>query len=185
MALHPHRLSPTEGPEGDEEYGTPLKNGSNGERLVNISSGLSKLLADSTEVRRTDVEDRFGRNPLFTTSQGRITTSTIRRNCYKMSRPCEYTNECPHDREISECDAINSRDAVTCPSSYSTHPLRRWSIMHQLAEGVRKELLSDRIDVSAPVLEKHYDQRSEERKSEQRRAALAQHLPEFDTDSDR
>lgn len=129
------------------------------------------------------MEDKFGRLPLFTTDQGRISTTTVRRNIYKMSRPCEYTNEWPHDREISECEAINSRDAEKCPSSYSTHPLRRWSIMHQLAEGVRTELLSDRVDVSVPVLEKHYDQLTEERKSEQRRAALAEHFPRFDTDS--
>lgn len=167
-------------PDGDEEYGTPLKNGTSGERLINLSSGLSELLADYVEVRRIDVEDRFGRDPLFTTSQGRVTTSTIRRNCYR--RPCEYTNDCPHDREIAERDALKSRNAEKCPSSYSTHPLCRWSIMNRLAEGVRKELLSDRIDVSVPILEKHYDQRSEERKSEQRREVLAKHLPGFDED---
>jgi len=60
--------------------------------------------------------------------------------------------------------------------------------MRQLDEGVSKELLSDRADVSIPILEKHYDLRSEERKSERRREELEDHLDEYsssDTESDR
>jgi hypothetical protein len=37
--------------------------------------------------------------------------------------------------------------------------------MIQLDAGVPKKLLSDRVDVSVPILDKHYDQRSKERKS--------------------
>jgi len=51
--------------------------------------------------------------------------------------------------------------------------------MHQLDEGVPKELLSDRVDVSVPVLDKHYDQRSEKRKSRRRREALEATLPQY------
>ena len=57
--------------------------------------------------------------------------------------------------------------------------MRKWSIMHQLDEGVPKELLSDRVDVSVPVLDKHYDQRSEERKSRRRREALEANLTQY------
>jgi hypothetical protein len=51
--------------------------------------------------------------------------------------------------------------------------------MHQLDAGISKELLSDRVDVSVPVLDKHYDQRSEERKSKRRLEELERHLPTY------
>jgi len=51
--------------------------------------------------------------------------------------------------------------------------------MSQLDAGVPKEVLSDRVDVSVPVLEKHYDQRSEERKSRRRREELSANLPQY------
>ena len=51
--------------------------------------------------------------------------------------------------------------------------------MNQLDEGVPKELLSDRVDVSVPLLDKYYDQRSEERKSRRRRELLEASLEEY------
>lgn len=116
---------------------------------------------------------------MFTTSAGRIARATIRRDFYKLSRPCTYTGECPHDRSLTECEATKSSKASQCPSTFSTHPLQKWAIMHQLDEGVPKEILSDRVDVSVPILEKHYDQRSEERKRQQRRTVLEDCLDEY------
>lgn len=142
-------------PEGREEYGTPLKNGSDGERIINISAGLRAFVDDYVEYTRQEVVDRYGREPLFTTSSGRPSTATIRRDFYKMIRPCTYANKCPHDRDPADCEAAQNSNAAKCPSSFSTHPMRKWSIMHQLDEGVPKELLSDRVDVSVPVLDKH------------------------------
>lgn len=131
------------------------------------------------ENNRIDVVDAFGREPLLTSDSGRVSRATVRRDFYKLTRPCEYSNECPHSRDISECAATKSTNASQCPSSYTPHPLRRWSIMHQLDEGIPKELLSDRVDVSVPILDKHYDQRSKERKSERRLEELQRHLPSF------
>lgn len=159
-------------PEGLEVYGTPLKNGSGGERIVNLSPGLTDLLEDYVAQKRHDVVDKFDRKPLFTTKNGRVSTTTVRRDFYQLTRPCEYDPDCPHDREIDDCKATSPADASLCPSSFSTHPLRKWSMMNQLDEGIPKELLSDRVDVSVPVLNKHYDQRSEERRSQQRREVL-------------
>ena len=51
--------------------------------------------------------------------------------------------------------------------------------MHQLDEGVPKELLSDRVDVSVPVLDKNYDQRTEERKSKRRREVLESTMNQY------
>ena len=72
-----------------------------------------------------------------------------------------------------------SRNASGCPSSFSTHPLRKWAIMSQLDAGMPKEILSDRVDASVPVLDNHYDQRSEERKSRRRREELEAHLDQY------
>jgi integrase len=166
-------------PEDREEYGTPLKNGSDGERTINISEGLRAFIDDYVEYTRLEVIDRYGREPLFTTSSGRPSTATLRRDFYKMSRPCTYSNDCPHDRDQADCEAAQNSSAAKCPSSFSTHPMRKWSIMHQLDEGVPKELLSDRVDVSVPVLDKHYDQRTEERKSRRRREALEANLTQY------
>jgi integrase len=166
-------------PESTEVYGTPLKNGTDGERIINISPGLVDCLDAYVGHNRHDVTDKFGREPLFTTSAGRVSTTTVRRDFYKLSRPCEYDPDCPHGRIVAECEATPNADAASCPSSFSTHPLRKWAIMTQLDEGVLKELLSDRVDVSVPVLDKHYDQRSEERKSKRRREVLEVNMDQY------
>jgi integrase len=166
-------------PESTDAYGTPLKNGPDGERIINLSDQLRDFMIDYVDHHRHDMVDEFGREPLFTTPSGRPSTATIRRDFYKMSRPCVYAGECPHDREASECDAAKNRNAADCPSRFSTHPLRKWAIMNQLDAGVPKELLSDRVDVSVPVLDKHYDQRSEKRKSKHRREVLEANLGSY------
>jgi len=134
-------------PEGTDDYGTPLKNGPDGERIVNISDRLRNFVVDYADHNRADVTDTYDREPLFTTSGGRPSTATIRRDFYKMSRPCAYSDDCPHDREATDCDAAKNANAADCPSRFSTHPLRKWAIMRQLDAGVPKELLSDRVDV--------------------------------------
>lgn len=166
-------------PESTDVYGTPLKNGADGERIINISADFTTLLENYIEHHRHDVTDDFSRKPLFTTSKGRISTTTLRRDFYKLTRPCEYEPDCPHDREIPECEATKNANAPSCPSSFTTHPLRKWSIMNQLDAGMPKELLSDRVDVSVPLLDKHYDQRTEERKSHQRRQALEANVEQY------
>lgn len=158
-------------PENDhpDEKGTPLKNGTDGERHVNIPTELAELIGDHLEnPDRHDVTDRFGRKPLFTTKHGRPLTDTIRRDLYKLTRPCVHANHCPHGRDIGTCDAVHSAYASECPSSHSPHPLRRYSIESQIDSGVSKELLTDRVDVSIPVLNRHYDTRSKERKRKHR-----------------
>ncbi|MFC7059190.1 tyrosine-type recombinase/integrase [Halovenus salina] len=166
-------------PEGAETHGTPLKNGRDGERIINISEQLHGFIVDYIDHNRAGTTDQYGREPLFTTSSGRPSTATIRRDFYKMTRPCVYSGECPHGRELSDCEATKNRNAADCPGRFSTHPLRKWAIMNQLDAGVPKELLSDRVDVSVPVLDKHYDQRTEERKSRRRREALEETMEEY------
>lgn len=158
-------------PEKEEldQKGTPLKNGPDGQRKANISHELADLIQEYLDnPDRHEVTDEFGRQPLFTTKNGRPEVGTIRRDLYKLTRPCIYSDECPHDRDVDSCKAVENNHASKCPSSYSPHPLRRWSIEHQIDQGVPKDKLSDRVDVSVPVLNKHYDLRGEERKRKQR-----------------
>lgn len=157
-------------PEKDADVkGTPLKNGTDGQRSVNISKELADVIRHYLENPcRDDVTDKFDRDPLLTTESGRPAVGTIRRDLYKLTRPCVYSNTCPHDRDIETCEATKNGNASECPSSHSPHPLRRYSIEHQIDRGVPKDELCDRVDVSVPVLNKHYDTRSEERKRKQR-----------------
>jgi len=62
--------------------------------------------------------------------------------------------------------------AMTCPSSVYPHALRRGSITWHLREKIPKHLVSDRMDVSPDVLDKHYDARSDEERMRQRRDYL-------------
>lgn len=165
--------------ESSDVYGTPLKNGTDGERVINISPDIVDLFKAYIGHNRCEVTDEFGRQPLFTTTNGRVSTTTIRRDFYKLTRPCEYDPDCPHGRTVDECEAARNADAASCPSSFTTHPLRKWAIMSQLDAGVPKELLSDRVDVSVPILDKHYDQRTEERKSRRRQEALEANLTRY------
>lgn len=151
---------------------TPLKNKEQGERMIAISPDMCVLLDDWLEYNRPDVTDEQGRNPLLATSYGRIATTTIRRIVYRWTQPCRYGKECPHDRELDSCDARGNAYESNCPSSMSSHAIRRGAITHFLTEDVPEKVVSDRMNVSREVLDKHYDRRSEEVKVEQRRKHL-------------
>jgi hypothetical protein len=62
----------------------------------------------------------------------------------------------------------------SCPSSRSPHDLRSGRLTYYRLHETDRKVVSDRMDASEDVLDKHYDRRSERRKAEQRRS----HLPE-------
>ena len=156
--------------KGDD---TTLKNRHSSERVVNLPNYHCTLIDDYIENTRHSVLDRFGRKPLLTSPSGRPQKTTLRTDIYKMSRPCVFQNECTVDGiNKNNCEATKNRHAHACDGNYPTHPFRRWSIMNQLNEGLLEEHVSSRADVSVPVLEEHYDQRSERRKAEVRRKFL-------------
>jgi site-specific recombinase XerD len=154
------------------ETDTPIKNGKRGERLVALSGDFCNLLDDYLRNKRHDVEDDHGRRPLLTSARGRLGRSTIGKYCYRYTRPCEYGNDCPHDRDPDACEAVNTRKWSACPSSLSAHPFRRGSITHQLKEDVPETAVGGRANVSQDILDKHYDQRTKREKMEQRRQYL-------------
>lgn len=116
--------------------------------------------------------DSYDRKPLVTSRSGRAGKSSLRDSIYRITRPCQYTGECPHDREIESCEAMEPNKASTCPSSVSPHAIRRGSITYHLSRDVPEKIVTDRMNVSLDVLEKHYDRRGEQEKAEQRRDHL-------------
>ena len=153
---------------------TPLKNKSDGERLIALSGETCTVLDDWIAYNRSEVVDDAGRDALLTTSHGRAHKTTIRETVYRWTRPCQYGQGCPHERDIEDCEATDERNktASKCPSSVSPHAIRRGSITHFLTEDVPEKVVSDRMNVSPEILDKHYDRRSEEVKVEQRRGYL-------------
>ncbi|WP_123620019.1 site-specific integrase [Halorubrum sp. CSM-61] len=154
------------------DTGTPLKNKQEGERIIAVSGEVCLVLDDWNREQRPEVMDDYGRNPLLTTRNGRVAKSTLRKYCYQMTRPCEYGQECPHDRDTTDCAALEKSGASRCPSSVSPHPFRRGAITHYLQSDVPETVVGDRANVTSDVIDQHYDQRSQKEKMEQRRGYL-------------
>lgn len=167
----------------DEQYldvchqpllGTPLKNKENGERLIALSRPICNVIDDWIDVNHPEVTDNEERDPLFCTDSGRLSRNHARRIAYSFTRPCLIDDTCPHDRNPSECEANQSMNkAYDCPSSLSTHPIRRGAITFHLSKGTPKEVVEDRMNLSREILDTHYDERSEKEKMEQRRQYLS------------
>lgn len=154
------------------EEDTPLKNGTEGERLVALNDQASNVLDEWLDVNHPETIDDNGREPLFATKHGRISRNRARSIAYQYTRPCVYGDECPHDRDMDGCEALATSKAYDCPSSLSPHPIRRGAITYYLQEGTPERHVSSRMGVSPDVLDRHYDQRSEIEKLRQRRQYL-------------
>ncbi|WP_459192056.1 tyrosine-type recombinase/integrase [Halosimplex sp. J119] len=165
------------------ERNTRLKNAEKSEREVAIDPWVEEVLLDFIENNRKEIADDTGREPLLTTSHGRISKSTLSKYAYKWTRPCKVTGECPHGRIEEDCDAaINMDHASQCPSSKSPHQTRKGYITAESRAGVPDALLSERCDVSVPILEKHYKQLEENEKRKLRQDALEAVREESDYD---
>ncbi|WP_148413441.1 site-specific integrase [Haloferax sp. KTX1] len=155
------------------DTGTPLKNGTEAERVVNLSERVTDVLDDYIQVQRHEKTDEHGREPLFTTHHGRLSKTALRKNFYGITRPCKVTGNCPHDRCIEECEAaIRKKSASRCPSSRSPHPVRRAAITYHLNRDWPSEKISERANVSVDVLDEHYDSRTEGERAKTRKQYL-------------
>lgn len=154
------------------ETGTPIKNKSDGERLVALSDDICELIDEWLTNKRPDTTDKHDREPLLASRQGRLQKSKIRTYVYRWTRPCAHGEACPHDRDPNECEATHRDAASKCPSSISPHAIRRGSITHSLHNDMPDKIVGDRANVSPKVIELHYDRRSEQGRTEQRRNYL-------------
>jgi len=153
--------------------GTPLKLRNKSERNVSINEDLRDVLIDYISGKREDVTDEFGRQPLFCTPEQRLTRQRAYKDFVALTRPCVTTGTCPHNREIDHCEAAQKKKvAFGCPSTVSLHPIRRGSITYHIERGWPKEKLSERVDVSVDVLNKHYDARTKEQERQGRKEYL-------------
>jgi len=150
------------------DRGTPLKNNKKSERFNRISREVAQVLRDYIEGPRQDGTDDYGREPLITTSHGRASPTTIRETIYKWTRPCELGESCPHDRDIAECEATYYKQASQCPSSRSPHDFRKARVTKYRDDGIPRNVVSDRLDASEEILDKHYDRASKRKRAERR-----------------
>lgn len=112
-----------------------------------------------------------GRQPLITSSRGRLSEGSIRETIYRVTQPCEI-GECPHEKDPKTCEYRQHSQRAGCPSSRSPHGIRRGSITNHLRTGSPQEVVSDRANVSGDILDQHYDERTDREKMEIRREFL-------------
>lgn len=148
---------------------TALKNKERGERNVFIKDELVEILQDYIATNRPEVLDDHGRRPLFASNNGRASRTTIQRHVYSATRPCHIGKECPHDENPKMCKATAGSQSSKCPSSLSPHPLRKGAITYSLNRDTPKDVISDRMDVSREILDKHYNKQSKDEQMETRR----------------
>lgn len=154
---------------------TPLKNQNKGSRWNRISEKAARFLEDYIEYHRFDVTDEHGRDPFLTTEYGRPAGNTIRSCLYRITRPCWRGEECPHDREIDDCEATHIDQASKCPSARSPHDVRSGRVTFYRREDVPRRIVKDRLNASKDILDRHYDRRSDREQAEQR----SSHLPDI------
>ena len=156
------------------EKGTRLKNGKESERWCSVSQRVAHVTQAYLDGPRVDARDEFDRRPLLTTEHGRINSGTLRADLYAVTRPCCVGKPCPHDRDPQQCKATRRDHASKCPSSRSPHDVRKGVVTRYARTEVPKPVVSDELNASEDILDKHYDRRSKRERAAQRR----RHLPE-------
>lgn len=140
------------------DKGTRLKCGLKHDRKVILSKEPAQALEMYIARERYDKRDVFGRQPLFTSRQGRPAKSTITNWVYQATVPC-IVEQCPHSRQRQNCEwAHQQTKASQCPSSTSPHPLRHTSITWQLNIGRSIQDVAARAGTTPGVIRRYYDQ---------------------------
>lgn len=157
------------------ETDTRLKNGEEGERVVGINAETVSAIEFWVDRDRPDMADEYGREPLFTTRQGRASIGTLRGWAYMGTQPCLY-RECPHGRRRPHCEYTERRHSSKCPSSRSPHAVRTGSITWQLGEIDDIEMVADRVNSAPSTIRRYYDVATPEEAFEDRRRGVGERL---------
>jgi site-specific recombinase XerD len=156
--------------------GTPIKQAHNPERKVGLQEPVVDVLRDYVDdVRVSGVVDEYGREPLLTTNQGRISDTSFRRDSYFGSLPCQ-ASDCPHGREPASCDWYAKRPASKCPSARGPHAIRTGAISNLLNSGWYLDDVADRVNTGPARLKRHYDFPTVDEQFRERRADLVDQL---------
>jgi integrase len=148
--------------------GTPLKNKVDGQRTNRISGRVADILRDYIDGPRDENTDEFGRSPLITTRQGRISRSAVRRTFYRWTRPCIVDGGCPHGKDPDTCEFMAAAKLSKCPSTRSPHDVRKARVTRYRNDNVPRAIVSDRLNASEDVLDLHYDRASDLEKANRR-----------------
>jgi len=136
---------------------TPLKNGTDGQRIVSLPKHVCEVIDEYIRNQRLEQYDDYGRRSLLTSQLGRPSTNAVRTWMYLATVPCLHS-ACPHGNDPETCDYLDYSSASQCPSSRSPHQVRTGSITWQLNRGIPPERVSERVNTSIEVLLRHYDQ---------------------------
>lgn len=147
---------------------TPLKNDKKSERVNRITKHTAIVLEDYVDGPRIDLVDDHGREPVLTTEHGRVKSGTLRDAVYRWSRPCFVGKECPHGFDPDDCEYTYFAKRTQCPSARSPHDIRKARVTAYRNENVPRGVVSDRLDASEDVLDKHYDRASKREKANRR-----------------
>ena len=176
----------------DEQYvtfvhrprkGTPLKNGTDGERIVGLPEHVCDVVDEYIRSDRHEKYDDYGRSSLLTSEVGRPSTNGVRAWTQFATVPCLY-RECPHGEDRSTCEYLDYSAISKCPSSRSPHMVRTGSITWQLNRGIPPERVSERVNTSIDVLLRHYDQPSRMEELRERRRPYLDRLTFSDESGD-
>jgi site-specific recombinase XerD len=147
---------------------TGLKNDGDGERAVALPAEVCEALDVYIARERWDKRDEEGREPLFTTRQGRASDTTLQSWCYAATQPC-VRQRCPHGNRQETCDYRDRNHLSKCPSSRAPHAVRTGSITWQRDRGVPLDVVAERVNASPAVIKRHYDKHSHIDEMEHRR----------------
>ena len=150
------------------ETETPLKNKRHGERVVALRDGVAKTLRQYIQSERWDKHDDHGRQPLFTSTQGRPSTNTMRAWMYAATFPC-VRGPCPHGHDPETCEFRSHTHASKCPSARAPHHVRTGSITWHQDRGVPREVTAERVNASQNVIDRYYDKATKRERMELRR----------------
>ncbi|WP_435097223.1 tyrosine-type recombinase/integrase [Halarchaeum sp. P4] len=135
---------------------TRLKDGKEHERNVAVPKPVADALELFVARERPEKRDDAGRKPLFSTTHGRASETSIQCWAYQATQPCIYAG-CPHNRRRDTCEYTHRQHSSKCPSSRSPHAIRTGSITWQLNQGLSYVKVAKRVAASPETIRRYYD----------------------------